>query len=105
MSHIIEGIRVFRSVFHLFQIKFIYYAVRILLLMCDRFGTKRPRVRIPPLRPQMKPRKYKASGVFLMPARLALGVNYVWKLGEGSMRRDVESLAGKDSGLGDVGEK
>lgn len=40
-----------------------------------------------------------------MPARLALGVNYVWKLGEGSMQRDVEALAGKDSGLGEVGEK
>ena len=79
--------------------------VKSVTLMCERFGTKRPRVRIPPLRPQMKPRKYKASGVFLMPARRALGVNYVWKLGEGSMQRGVEVLAGKDSGLGDVGEK
>ena len=40
-----------------------------------------------------------------MPERLALGVNYAWKMGEGSMHLDVEALAGKDSGLGEVGEK
>lgn len=32
-------------------------------------------------------------------------MDYVWKLGEGSMQRGVEVLASNDSGLGGVGEK
>ena len=52
-----------------------------------------------------KLRKNKASGAFLLSWRLALGVENVWKLGEGSGRKGLEALYINGLTLGEVGEK
>ena len=56
----------FDVMLHLLHMKMVYSHCKIFPESGDLFGTKRPRVRIPPLRPKEKPRRRKASGALFV---------------------------------------
>ena len=73
------------------------------MLAGDRFGTKRPRVRIPPLRPGENPGSFKASGVLFVCSAVAVFVEIMGKTGGKPGEQKAGSLTDQREQAGGIG--